>query len=169
MIKNCRDAAGKETCMVETRPLRPEDIKPDPVGSALDIIFVTLQLAPLAALVFGLVEACRCFINLARGRFFDRGTVSLLRNFAFGGLVFVLLYPNRQTVAEFVGQLIDGAINQAHRGVTVHHGVLPIDVGLTPGGTVSNVLIVVYALALTVMAAVMAKAAAVAEDHAQIV
>jgi len=168
-VRTCIENAGKQTCTNETRPLRPDEIKPDPIGATLGAISTLFGLVSLSILTFGLANASGCFINLARGRFFDRRTVRSLRNFAMGGLMFVLVFPNRDALGTAAVQVVDRVMNQLNPSVVVHHGVGHDFFAIAPFGTISDALIIVYALTLTTMAAVMAKAATVAEDHAQIV
>jgi hypothetical protein len=86
-----------------------------------------------------------------------------------GGLMFVVGFPNRDALGMGVVQVVDRVMNQLDPSVVVHHGVRHDSFAIAPFGTISDALIIVYALTLTIMAAVMTKAATVAEDHAQIV
>jgi hypothetical protein len=158
---------GKLACKTATRPMRPEDVKPDLVRDVLNWLYIPICTVPLAALVFGLAQASACFVGLARGRYFERTTVRQLRNFALGGLIFMLVFPNVNAIGDSIVGGVDMIVNALEpKGVSVHHatGRTSFDIA-----GFAAALPVIYALTLSVIAWVMAKAAAIAEDHAQIV
>ncbi len=121
---------------------------------------------PLLALAYGLIEASRCFGAMAKGRFLARATVSRLTRFAIGGLLFVVLFPHAGAMAAAVSQGLATALD------VLTHAPQPIFRSTHFDFTVTGVsewLNAIYALTLTVVALVMARASSIAEDHAQIV
>lgn len=121
--------------------------------------------APMAALVYGLSQACLCFIGMARGRFLHRKTASRLTRFAAGGLVFVLACP-------FSGAIGGAAAGLTYRLFSLLTGQKTLfffsSVGASYSG-ISGPLTALYAVILTVIAIVLIKASIIADDHAQIV
>ena len=89
----CTVAAGRRTCKhvtyTRTRPA-PAGVTAERLVFAVAFIAI---LTPLVALSFGLGHAAACFTALARRRWFERRTITHLRNFALGGLVFLALWP----------------------------------------------------------------------------
>lgn len=121
---------------------------------------------PLLALSYGLLEASRCFGAMAKGRFLARATVSRLTRFAIGGLLFVVLFPHAGAMAAAVSDGLATALD------FLTHAPQPIFRSTHFNFTVTGVsewLNAIYALTLTVVALVMARASSIAEDHAQIV
>lgn len=121
---------------------------------------------PSLALAYGLIEACRCFAAMAKGRFLARETVSRLTRFAVGGLVFVLLSPHAGAIVSAVSEGTARALD------LLTHAPQPTSYSSHVKFTVSGMsewLNAIYALTLTVVALVMARASSIAEDHAQIV
>lgn len=138
--------------------------------SASDIVTISLALLvgalPLLALAYGLLEASRCFGAMAKGRFLARATVSRLTRFAVGGLFFVLLFPHAGAMAAAVNQGLGTALD------LLTHAPQPISRSSQFNFKVTGMsewLNAIYALTLTVVALVMARASSIAEDHAQIV
>lgn len=121
---------------------------------------------PLLALAYGLLEASRCFGAMAKGRFLARQTVARLTRFAVGGLVFVLLSPHADAIAgatyEGLGRALDLLTHAAPGGSYSSHFKFTVT-------GASEWLNTIYALTLTVVALVMARASSIAEDHAQII
>jgi hypothetical protein len=121
---------------------------------------------PLLALAYGLLEASRCFGAMAKGRFLARATVSRLTRFAIGGLLFVVLFPHAGAMAGAVNEGLGTALD------LLRHAPQPVfrssEFNFKVTG-VSEWLNAIYALSLTVIAVVMARASSIAEDHAQIV
>jgi hypothetical protein len=121
---------------------------------------------PFQALAYRMLEACRCFMAMTKGRFLARATVSRLTRFAIGGLCFVLLFPHAGAMAGAVNDGLARALD------LLTHAPQPISRSTHFAFTVSGVsewLNAIYALTLTVIALVMARASSIAEDHAQIV
>lgn len=142
--------------------------EPKPMPARIAAPFVAGQLAamvPMVALTYGLFQACLCFVGMARGRFLHRRTVSRLMRFAGGGLVFVLANPFSGVIGRWAAGAVDGLLRFVlhERSWSVFTGA-----GMNVTG-VHGLLMVVYAVTLTVIAVVMAKASAIADDHAQIV
>lgn len=155
-----------ESCASDKAKLCPADHPPEMKGyMSGQLAAITLQ-APLAALAYGLFEACACFVGLSRGRALARRTVDRLMRFSLAGLAFVLLSPCAGLVAGWVFEgsrrLMDAVTNDNKLLFSVSH--------YTANYTgVSGLLTVIYAVTLTVIAVVMAKASTIADDHAQIV
>lgn len=122
-------------------------------------------LLPLAALVYGLSQACLCFLGMAKGRFLHRKTAARLNRFAFGGLLFVLGTPFSGAVGRLFAGLAHGMIDlvTGQKSFWFSSGF-----GMTHSG-VLGLLTAIYAVTLTVIAVVMVKASTIADDHAQIV
>lgn len=122
-------------------------------------------LLPMAALAYGLSQACLCFVGMARARFLERRTASRLAHFAAGGLLFVLASP-------FSDGLARGAVGLTHRVIDLVTGqntaMLVSSFGVSLSG-VSGPLTALYAVTLTVIAGVLVKASRIADDHAQII
>lgn len=153
MYRKCLSQRGTTCAKPSVR-----EIAPATVGTAASLL-------PMAALVYGLSQACLCFVGMARGRFLHRQTASRLMRFATGGLLFVLFSPLSATISRtamgLTYQLIDVATGQK----TI---VLLSGYDATVSG-VSGPLTAIYAITLTVIAVVMVKASTIADDHAQIV
>ena len=148
-------------------PCRPwSETHPAPAPRLVDDLtmfagFLPLLL-PLLALAWGLAHAALCFRALAQRRWFARSTITHLRDFALGGLVFLALWPGATDLARTVATALDRAFNPQ---ATVHASfVFNANLGPLP-----PFLTVIYAVALAVITAVLAHARKVAEDHAQIV
>jgi hypothetical protein len=161
----CRIDGDPSQCRVVRTQILPQ--KPAISGTIIAWLNIGVIFAPFVALAAGLAEATACFVGMARGRFLARDTVRHLRNFAVLGLAFLVLFPNLHAIAYGADRLVDIAANfLGPRGVTVYDDLANFNVqirGLT------DALTMVYALALAAIVAVMTKAAAIAEDHAQIV
>lgn len=122
--------------------------------------------APLAALAYGLYQACACFVGLARGQLLARRTIDRLVRFSVAGLSFVLLAPH----AGRIGGLVTDGSRKVMDFVTGDRTVLfSISVYNANYAGVNGLLTVIYAVTLTVIAVVMVKASTIADDHAQIV
>lgn len=152
-------------------PSRQTACQPGPAGLSERLvapIAVSLVVGalPLLALAYGLLEASRCFGAMAKGRFLARQTVARLTRFAVGGLVFVLLSPHAGAITgatyEGLGKAFDLLTHAAPGGSYSSHFKFTVT-------GASEWLNAIYALALTVVALVMARASSIAEDHAQIV
>lgn len=146
---------------------------PPPIRSKLpagDVATMSLSLfvgaLPLLALAYGLLEACRCFAAMAKGRFLARETVSRLTRFAIGGLLFVVLFPHAGAMAAAVNEGLGTALDVLTRQPQPISRTTHYDFTVTG---MSEWLNTIYALTLTVVALVMARASSIAEDHAQIV
>ncbi|CAN5263991.1 hypothetical protein BH10PSE3_BH10PSE3_39620 [soil metagenome] len=155
------------------QPARQADC-PSPAKSAnlppREIATISLALLvgtmPLGALTYGLLEASRCFAAMARGRFLARETAARLTRFAVGGLIFVVLFPHAGAMATAVEQGAASVLD------LLAQAPQPIARSSHFNFTVSGVsewLNAIYAVTLTVIAVVMARASLIAEDHAQIV
>jgi hypothetical protein len=121
---------------------------------------------PLLALSYGLLEASRCFGAMAKGRFLARATVSRLTRFAIGGLLFVVLFPHVETMAGAVNTGLGAALDLLTHAPQPTSSSVEFKIRVTG---MSEWLNAIYALTLTVVALVMARASSIAEDHAQIV
>jgi hypothetical protein len=154
-------------------PAAPQAACPPPIAANLpapEIATMSLALfvaaLPSLALAYGLFEACRCFGAMAQGRFLARATVSRLTRFAIGGLFFVVLFPHAGAMATAVNDGLGTALD------LLTHAPQPItrssDFSFRVAG-MSEWLNAIYALTLTVVALIMARASRIAEDHAQIV
>jgi hypothetical protein len=102
---------------------------------------------------YGLVRAGRCFARFARNEYFTASVVRDLRAFAagvFAAGVTGLLVPS------LVGYLINtwGAVNALRVGIELSS---------------HQVLLLLFSAAVWQIAAVMARAGAIAEEHAQFV
>jgi len=154
-----------------TCPTLPNGVCNEAISSPRVEIFAPLivgmggALLPLAALVYGLSQACLCFLGMARGYFLHPRTAARLTRFAVGGLVFVLGTP----FSGVIGRLFAG---QTHRIIDLITGDKSFaffsSFGTAYSG-VTGVLTAIYAVTLTVIAVVMVKASTIADDHAQIV
>jgi hypothetical protein len=152
-------------------PSRPTACSPGPASLSEQLVApLALSLVvgalPLLALVYGLLEASRCFGAMAKGRFLARETVARLTRFAVGGLVFVVLSPHAGAMTgatyESLGRVFDLLTHAAPEGSYSSHFKFTVT-------GASEWLNAIYALTLTVVALVMARASSIAEDHAQIV
>jgi hypothetical protein len=163
----CRIEGDPTRCQVVQKLAPPGQLAKPLSQGIIDWVNVGVMLTPFVALVVGLAEASACFVCMARRRFLGRGTVRHLRNFAVCGLAFVFLSPHLRALAYGLDYLVDMAANAlGPKNVTVYDRFA--DFTLATSG-VSDVLTVIFALTLVVIASVMARAAAIAEDHAQIV
>ncbi|WP_291880206.1 hypothetical protein [Caulobacter sp.] len=146
--------------------LKPDTARPTLKAYVSGLIGKAVMQAPLAALAYGLFQACACFVGFARGRLLARRTVDQLVRFALAGLGFVLLSP---FAAKLGGLATDGS-RKLMDIVTGDRSVLfSVSTYTASYAGVSNVLTVIYAVTLTLIALIMVKAAAIADDHAQIV
>lgn len=121
---------------------------------------------PLIALAYGLFHACACFVGFARGRLLARRTVDRLVRFSVGGLAFVLTAPYAGTLGGVVTDGVRRLLDLASGDRSV---LSSLSVYVVSYAGVSQLLTIVYAVTLTVIAVVMVKASAIADDHAQIV
>jgi hypothetical protein len=176
--KTGETAWRSETITVQARsesqtctPSRQTACQPGPASlSARLVALLALSLVvgalPLLALAYGLLEASRCFGAMAKGRFLARQTVARLTRFAIGGLIFVLLSPHAGAITgatyEGLGKAFDLLTHAAPGGSYSSHFKFTVT-------GMSEWLNAIYALSLTVIAVVMARASSIAEDHAQIV
>ncbi|PVM91903.1 hypothetical protein [Caulobacter endophyticus] len=154
-------AKGATTC--ETTPLKAFPVE----AVAPSIVGFTVAFLPGAVLAYGLAEACLCFFAFARGRYLQRRTTAQLARFAVAGLFFVVTAPMAGALAKGAGELTIKAIALASRdgGETTAQFT-----AFTTTFTGANGLLIgLYAVTLTVIALIMARAATIAEDHAQIV
>lgn len=157
----CSPTASKTSCQSTPAPaaLPAREI-------ATILLALSVGALPLLALTYGLLEACLCFLAMAKGRFLDRGTVARLARFAIGGLLFVLLFPHAGAMAAGVAQGLASLFDLlAH---TPQPTFRSSQFNFVVTG-LSEWLNAIYALTLTVIAVVMARASSIAEDHAQIV
>lgn len=153
----CTSTAGHEVCRrVSSTHVAAVAFN---VDSLVTLACAVIFILPLSALIYGLAQAAACFAALARRRWFDRRTITHLRDFAVGGLVFLAIRP---VVNPVVLALNAGWGSLRH--MTVTGGGFSMDLGPIP-----TLLTVVYATLLALITAVLAHARSVAEDHAQIV
>ena len=155
--QTCTVALGRRTCSRVTRT----SLMPPDAGSLITAVALLSMIVPPAALVYGFGHAAACFAALARRRWFDRRTITHLRDFALGGLAFLAWWPLSLPLARSIGDI--SAI-WLPRGAIRTPGTSGFDLGPVP-----TLLTVAYALLLAVITAVLAHARKVAEDHAQIV
>jgi hypothetical protein len=138
-----------------TRTTKP----PAQLLGAKEVLGVALPLAPAAVLALALWQAGRFFAQLSKGRAFQARTVARLRNFSALGVLLLVLDP----LMPKISATIDKALNL---GVTVV-AFTPDISGWRP--TLPDLLNIAFAATLIAMVSVLARAAALAEDHAQIV
>ena len=103
---------------------------------------------------------------MAKGRFLARATVSRLTRFAIGGLLFVVLFPHADAIATAVTAGLGTALDLLTQAAQPSSRSIEFKIRVTG---MSEWLNAIYALTLTVVALVMARASSMAEDHAQIV
>jgi hypothetical protein len=119
-----------------------------------------LPLIPEALLALALWQAGRFFANLSKGRVLNAATVRRLRNFSLLGVVILVANP----LIPVLGAAI---LKPVHREPVryifdvIHFG------SWTP--QFADYLNIIFATVLVAMVSVLARAAAIAEDHAQIV
>ncbi len=131
---------------------------------------------PVLILARGLLEASRCLNGLAAGRYFEVDTVTHLRNFATSGLLYVLLSPCMPILGNVILHA-EEAIMQLYRErwpPDEIHYFWPVPLDFSPDNfgiakTFSEFLVGLYALTLTIIATVMARASTIVEDHAEII
>ncbi len=154
------------------------NLPPNFFDNLYNLIQSVVSMTPAILMCYGLYQAALCFFALSRRRFLEAKTIVRLRNFSFSGLMFVLISPNiawlLSELSAFCGWVQARAIMAHLPNTPVHvdYGGPPIYNGLFrlfEAPSLSALLIVVYAFTLTIIVAVMAKASAMAEDHAQIV
>ena len=153
----CKTFAGHQTCTRVTHTA----IKSPDIGNLIDGLAMSIIVLPIAALVYGLTQAAACFLSLARRRWFEERTITHLRNFALGGLVFLVATPAAPPLARLISSV---SILWLPRWAKVNPGNFNLDLAPLP-----TLLTGVYAIALAVITVVLAHARKVAEDHAQIV
>ena len=153
----CTTPAGGPAC----RTVSHSHLAP-PVLDADALIFIfgfAIVVLPLIALVYGLVHAAGCFTALAQRRWFARRTITHLRDFALGGVVYLALQPLAIPFAKWLNTALGAWL--LHSSTKAAYNV---DLGPVP-----TMLTIVYATLLALITAVLAHARSVAEDHAQIV
>jgi|GEM_PF-2947926 len=146
------------TCATPQQPrLSATDMAPVVIG-------MTVAMLPGAILAYGLTQASLCFLALARGRYLQRKTVQRLTRFAFAGLIFVASQP----ISGVLGMIAATLTNEVIQALTKGDGVKVFTATSAFQG-VSELLVGVYAVTLTIIALIMVRASRIAEDHAQIV
>lgn len=154
----------EQSCRPGEEPLCAHSNAPTVKSYVSRLLGQLIVQAPLAALAYGLLQACACFAEIARGRLLAQRTVRRLIRFSLAGLIFVLFAPQAGRLAGFVADgaykmmsLIAGEKSFSFSSYTTHY------IGM------HGMLSVVYAVTLTIIAVIMAKASTIADDHAQIV
>jgi hypothetical protein len=112
-------------------------------------------LASLAALMWGLWNGRACFNGLARGALFSRRTIAGLRNFALGLLVYKTV-PPVALIAVYAASRLAGFS-------------LPPNSGFTSQDLGEGMFTLASLGAIVVIAAVLTRAAQIADDNAGIV
>jgi hypothetical protein len=144
------------------------------------ICIVIIYVAPLFIIAFALFQASKCFWRVMGKNYFGSNMVKNLRNFALSALLFTMWAPNTkwldQEFSESFGALVSFLISLRMHGkdkVVVNYARTTFDfsksANVVNGSELTSILAVIIALTLTVLTAVMAKAAAIAEDNASIV
>ncbi len=105
---------------------------------------------PAGILAYGLLQARQCFLQLSCGHYFTLRTISTLRNFALAGLLYVVLLLGLPLLANILPSTLKGTFMIGN------------------STTCANLLTAIYAFTLAIIAALMTKASAIAEDNAQI-
>ena len=131
---------------------------------------------PILLLARGLLEASRCLNGLSAGRYFEVATVTHLRNFATSGLFYVLLSPCVPVIGNVILHVQEAIMQFYWKLRPPGHGIHifwpdPLDFShenLGIGKTFSGFLVSLYALTLTIIATVMARASTIVEDHAEV-
>jgi hypothetical protein len=176
-VKTCTSSSSSpDYCTVTTRPMTEEEMTPSLENVSMNLASSAVTLVPLGILSWGLFQATFCFLNLSRRIFFSYRTVRGLRNFSLSNLFFVLFFPHVDWISTRIGNLIGSVASHLR---TIQNGA-PTAVafstaqgqfnveGLT-GLDLSILVMIVYAVALTIIADVMMKASVIVDDHSQIV
>jgi hypothetical protein len=142
------------------KPTRPPEVK----GYIANLLGHLTLAMPLAALSYGLFQACAGFTGIARGQPLARRTTNRLVRFAVAGLAFVLLTP-------FIARLSGVIADSARKVMNLFTGDRSFQVSAYSANytEVSGLLTMVYAVALTLVAVILVKASRIADDHAQII
>jgi len=131
-----------------------------PIGFSPGDLALPLLVAPPLLLAAALWQAAGFFRQLFKGRAFSGLTVRLLRNFSVLGVLFLILNP-------MMPDMVKTMLQPFH--------IQPATIVWNSGdifgwkATASDLLNIVFAAVLVAMVSVLARAAAIAEDHAQIV
>jgi len=133
-----------------------------------------INLVPAAVLAFGLFQAGFCFSQLAAGKYFAPKTVRYLRNFAFAGLFFVVVSP----LVPFIYTAVTNTISAINlhfftsgpgANISLPGPYSPPRFAVGSHTNFASFLTAIYAFTLAIIAALMTKASAIAEDNAQII
>ncbi|PZR35408.1 hypothetical protein [Caulobacter segnis] len=160
------DSTRQKSCTPGARALCPSSGPPDIKGYVSGQLGAAVLQLPLAVLAYGLLQACGCFFELARGRMLARRTVDGLVRFSMAGLTFVVLSPFAGGLAALVA---DGARKVMDLATGDSSVFFSVSVFSASYAGATGLLTVIYAVTLTVIAVVMVKASTIADDHAQIV
>jgi hypothetical protein len=124
-------------------------------SASLALISFVGWICSLAALIWGLWNGRACFAGLARGALFSRRTIAGLRNFALGLLVYKAIPPMALIALMVVSKF--SAIQ------------LPPGTGITAQDMGEGMFTLASLGAVVVIAAVLTRAAQIADDNASIV
>ncbi|QND51339.1 DUF2975 domain-containing protein [Phyllobacterium sp. 628] len=125
----------------------------DNFGFGTRLLGLIISMTPLAVLIWGLLQARRCFNSFASGKFFTLETIRSLRAFALAVFISTLL----QFFAETALSVALSWTNPA--------GQRTLSIGIS-----SNMLLgLLFAGTITIMAWVMTEAVAIADENAQFV
>lgn len=160
------DQKALKSCRPGEAALCPDPGPPKIKAYVSSLLGYVVLHAPLAALAYGLFQACACFVGLAKGQLLARRTIDRLVRFSVAGLIFVLLAPQAGRIAALVAdgsrKLMD--LVTGDRSVLFSFSSYSVSYA-----GVNGLLTMIYAVTLTVIAVVMVKASTIADDHAQIV
>lgn len=126
---------------------------PREFGGATRTFAFVISMVPLAALIWGLIQARRCFQAFADGHFFSLEAVGGLKRFALAVFASALLQP---IAAAALSLLLSWGGSAGTR-------TLALSISS------DTLFALFFAGTMTVIAWVMAEAAAIADEHAQIV
>ena len=181
-IAEVKKNGGKDVSkcpLIQTQPT-PADIaaaKKDATSFRSKVYFLLptfIYLIPVLVLTFGLLQAGLCFMELAKGRHFAPATIRHLRNFAFAGLFFVVVSACVPLIYTLLANLIFSIDLHIFTPKPIKHFTMPAPY-MPPSFAIGSrtnfaaFLIGIYAFTLAIIAALMTKASAIAEDNAQII
>lgn len=118
-----------------------------------DLLYRLAMLAGLAAFVWALLSARSMFAGIRRGRYFTRGTILSVRNFALAVLIHLTLAPIARTLAS--------ALYLSR----FPHGVFTLEFSLSG----SLLLMLIFSGAVALVSTVMAHAARIDEENRQFI
>lgn len=126
---------------------------PVELAGSVRLVAFAISMVPLAALVFGLFAARRCFAAFADGRVFSRDAISGLRSFAVAVAVSSLLKPLAGALLSLLLSTTDA--DQAH-SIVLYVGS-------------DTLLALLFAAMVAIIAWVLSEATDIADEHQQFV